>query len=468
MHLLLVHIAPGYEYFSERKKNKTRSAYYPPLGLLYISSAAEKQDHSVEIIDFHAEKQPFESLKRSLPSTDIVGVSVYTQSRKDSVLITDYIKEVDSTLPVLIGGPHCSLHPKQSLVDIPSANISVQGEAERAINEILRVIQGQGHLSNIAGVHYRDKGEIKPGRPQSIICDLDSLAFPSRILVNKYDYGKINNSYFFKPRFTSMISSRGCSFRCRFCTRNTLSFQTYRRRSIENFIQEIKLINESYGSVIIVDDNFMTDKQWVSTVMDRLINMEIELEIYIQGARVDTANRELLKKMKQAGIKHLYFGIESGNQDVLNYYRKKTTLDQIKKTIELSHELGFYTLGSFILGAPIETQKHIKQTIKFACSLPLDAAVFNILTYKYGSDLWDEAVEQGKIKKSDGYTIMADSEKGLGNFTLEELGNFYRSAIIQFNLRPRYLLRHLIRSIRSHDIATLKSGFNYFSNILSI
>jgi len=468
MRLLLVQIAPGYEYFSERKKIKTRSAYYPPLGLLYISSAAEQQGHSVEIIDFHAEKHPFDSLKRSLLSTDIVGVSVYTQSLNDSVRITDYIKELDSTLPILIGGPHCSLHPKQSLVEIPSANISVQGEAELAINEILQVVQGQGHLSNIAGVNFREEGEIKPGKPQSIICDLDSLAFPARTLVNKYDYGKINNSYFFKPRFTSMISSRGCPFRCRFCTRNTLSFQTYRRRSIENIIQEIKLINESYGSVIIVDDNFMADKHWVSTFMDRLINMEIELEIYIQGARVDTANRDLLKKMKQAGVKHLYFGIESGNQDVLDYYRKKTSLDQIRKTIELSHELGFYTLGSFIIGAPIETQKHIKQTIKFACSLPLDAAVFNILTYKYGSDLWDEAVEKGKIKKSDGYTIMADSEKGLGNLTLEELGNFYRNAIIHFNLRPRYLLQHLIRCIRTHDISLFKSGFNYFSNILSI
>jgi radical SAM superfamily enzyme YgiQ (UPF0313 family) len=468
MRLLLIHIAPGYEYFSEIKKNKTRSAYYPPLGLLYIGSAVEQQGHSVEIIDFHAEKQPFDSLKRSLLSTDVVGVSVYTQSCEDSVRITDYIKEMDSNLPVLIGGPHCSLHPKQSLVEIPSANISVQGDAEKAVNEILQVIQGKGHLSKVAGIHYRNNGQIKAGKPQSVICDLDSLPFPARPLVKKYNYGKINNAYFFKPPFTSMISSRGCPFRCRFCTRNTLSYKTYRRRSVENFIQEFKLINESYKSVIVVDDNFMADKKWVSTVMDQLIKMESELDIYVQGARIDTINRELLIKMKKAGVKHLYFGIESGNQDVLNYYRKKTTLDQIRKNIEVSHELGFYTLGSFIIGAPIETKKNIKQTIKFACSLPLDGAVFNIMTYKYGSDLYDEAVKEGKIKKTDGYTIMADSNKGLGNFTLEELGDFYRSAIIQFNLRPRYLVRHLIRILRTHDIAMLKNGFNYFSNIFSI
>ena len=196
-----------------------------------------------------------------------------------------------------------------------------------------------------------------------------------------------------------------------------------------------------------------------------LIETKIDAEIYIQGARVDTAKKETYEKMKKAGVKHLYYGLESGNQDVLNFYNKNATIEQIRKAIELSSKMDFFTVGTFILGAPIETKKHIEKTIKFACSLPLDAVIFTILTYKYGSPLWIEAVKEGKIKESDGYTVVSDSKKGLGNLTREELEDFYRKAILSFYLRPRYITRQIKKFLIEKDFDNMRSRLTKLTHL---
>jgi radical SAM superfamily enzyme YgiQ (UPF0313 family) len=467
MKILLIYIAPGYEFCSETKTIRTKSSYHPPLGLLYIGALLEEKGHDVEIIDFHSEKNPLDSLKKSILSAEVVGISVYTQAYEESAEVAKTVKDIDPTISIIIGGPHCSLQPKKSLLEVPSADISVEGEAEYVFLDILQALTGEKKLSDINGIYFKEKDQIKSGKPQLIINDLDSLPFPARHLVDKYDYGKIKNSYYFKPRFTSIITSRGCPFRCRFCTRNTLSYRTYRKRSIESVTEELVKINSDYNSVMIVDDNFLADKDRAHKIMDRLIEKETNIEIYIQGARVDTAERSLYEKMKKAGVKHLYFGIESGSQEVLDFYNKKTTIKQIRRAISLSREMGFVTLGTFILGAPIETEKHIEETIKFACSLPLDSAVFNIFTYKYGSDIWDAAVENGDIKETNKYVIMADSRKGLGNFSQEELAAFYRRAIARFYLRPGYIYQQTLKSLQRKSFNTMKIGLKHFTNMLS-
>jgi hypothetical protein len=113
----------------------------------------------------------------------------------------------------------------------------------------------------------------------------------------------------------------------------------------------------------------------------------------------------------------------------------------------------------------METKVHIEKTINFACSLPLDAVLFTILTYKYGSEIWDEAVKNGKIDDSDGYTVVADSRKGLGLFKREEFDVFYREAMKRFYLRPRYFNRQIIKILKESDFQTMKARINQLKHI---
>jgi len=478
MKFSLLQIPPGYEFNNDVNIPQKISSYHPPLGLLYLGRILEDEGHKVEVIDFLAEKYPLKTLINNLPSTDAVGITIfssaykeslkggkYTYAYKESSKVADFIKEIDSELPILIGGPHCTIQPKKSLIEIPSADISLEGDGEEVIKEIVKTLEGTKNPSDLPGVYYRENNKIKKGKPAKIIENLDIIPFPARHLVNKYDYGKTLKSYFFKPKFTSIITGRGCPYNCSFCTRNALGYRTFRKRSVENVVNEIQEINEKYDSVMIVDDTFLADEKRAEQIIDRLIDIGMDIEIYIQGARVDTAKRDTYNKMKKAGVKHLYYGLESGNQDVLNFYNKSATIEQIRKAINLSSEIGFFTVGTFILGAPIETKKHIEKTIQFACSLPLDAVIFTILTYKYGSPLWDEAVKEGKIQESDGYTVVADSKKGLGNLTREQLEDFYRKAIFSFYLRPRYITRQIKNFLIEKDFDTMRSRLTKLTHL---
>ena len=326
---------------------------------------------------------------------------------------------------------------------------------------VAQALEGKQKLAKVSGIHYREHDGIKSGKKPEIVGDLDSIPFPARHLVDKYDYGKVNNTYLFRPKLTSMVTSRGCPFQCRFCSRHALSYNTYRQRSAENVMKEIQEINDTYGSVYIVDDNFLADKRRAHTIMDSLIADGTDIDILIAGARVDSAEPSLYSKMKKANVKYVEFGIESRNQNVLDYYNKGVTLNQIRDAVKLSRKMDFITVGNFILGAPMETKKHIKQTMKFASSLPLDIALFYPLMYTYGSDLWNEAVQNNNINDDDDYSVITDSEKGLGYFTGEEVMEMCHKSVKKFYMRPKYFFSQIYRSVKRGDFSILKIGMNY-------
>jgi radical SAM superfamily enzyme YgiQ (UPF0313 family) len=458
MRILLISITPLHTRISTKRKTKKKLSTFPPLGILYIGSSLEQNGHKVDIIDFHSENNPISSIKQLLPIIDVVGIGVYTASISEVKKISRFIKKFNKDMPIIIGGPHCIFYPNKALIDIPNADISVDCEGEQVINKIIEEIQGKKEFSRLNGIHYRKNNIIKKGKKIHINCKLDKFDFPARHLVEKYVYGKVGKYFFYKPKFTTILTSRGCPFKCRFCTRHISSMKEYRLRTAKNVINEFIEINQRYNSVMIVDDNFLADKKRTHIIMDGLIDNNIELEIYIQGARVDSADRTLYKKLKKAGVKHLYFGLETGNQDVLNYYNKGITIDQIRKAINLSKEMNFLTLGNFIIGAPIETKKHIIKTVDFACSLPLDVAIFNPLSFQRGSDLWNEAVENGNIVE--GVETLADIRLGLGNFTSDELEEFCKDATKKFYLRPKYISSQIIKSIIEKDLNYIKVGLN--------
>lgn len=187
-----------------------------------------------------------------------------------------------------------------------------------------------------------------------------------------------------------------------------------------------------------------------------MIDNRVNLEIHIQGSRVDNFSHEILKKMKMAGVKSIFFGIESGVQEILDYYKKKITLDQIREAINAANKMGIFTIGSFIFGAPFETRNYIEKTIKFACSLPLDITLWRHLSYKYGSDLFNEAVENGHINLND-YSILADSELGLGILKKEEIEYYCDKAFREFYFRPNYIIKKIFKLIRQKEINYIKA-----------
>ncbi len=447
----------------------TTPSTMPPLGLLYIGAALEKEGHSIEVLDSYMENITQDKLKSEIVKSDAVGVTVFTSDLKASKEISKTIRDIDSDIPFIIGGPHCTFVKERALKDIPHADYSIVGEGERVVVDFAKFLQEKKNIKDIHGINYRNNGSIKTAKPLQIICNLDELPFPASHLVDKYDYGNFPFGFKLKKKVTSMMTSRGCPFHCRFCTRYNILFKEwgFRQRSAESILKEFEQMDKKYGSVNIVDDNFLANKKRANKIFDGLIEMDKNMEIVIHGARVDSANEELYKKMKKAGVKSIFFGIESGNQDVLDFYKKNITIPQIKKAVNLSKKMNFITVGNFILGAPIETKQHIENTINFACSLPLDIAGFGPLVYHMGSELWNEAVEQKKISK-DTNIVWADKEKGLGNFTIQELLNYTTIAFQRFYLRPSYLMGQVYKRMSMGDYRLLFYGLRFLFLIKKI
>jgi len=434
----------------------------PSLGLLYLGAVLEKDGHKVEILDYYMEDVSREQLERSLMSSDAVGMTIITDDYTPALNISRVIKEIDPDIPLIIGGPHCIFFQKKSLSDFPCADISIDGEGERVILDVVNYLQGKKKLADIHGVYYRNNGSIKSGKPSQVVDNLDEVPFPARHLVDKYEYGDFLFGYQLKKKVTAIITSRGCPFSCRFCARysNFIKEFNFRERSAENVVKEIQELDGKYRSVLIVDDSFLADNKRAHKIFDMLLEIGTNIEFLIRGARVDSADRELYIKMKKAGVTFISYGIESGTQDVLDFYNKNITLKQIQEAVNLSRKMGFFTIGNFILGAPIETKEYIENTINFACSLPLDMISITPLGYVMGSQLWKEAVENGKISKNT-LVITADSRRGLGNFTKDELIAYMNQTNKSFYLRPTYILSQIYRSMLRKDYSLLFNGLKF-------
>jgi len=441
------------------KKELSYEAYMPPLGLLYLASALEKKGHDIKVIDYVAESYSIEKLKNDVSKFDIIGITVASLVATSVRKVTDLIKQFFPDKTVIIGGPHCTIQGKETLNEI-KADITVIGDGEKVIIEIVDALENKKGLSKVHGIFYRENGTIENGLPHVEIDDLDSIDFPVRYLIKHYAYGKksiAGITFFARGKITTIMTSRGCPFNCRFCVSKSI-FKNCRLRSAENVVKEMEEISKDYDSVFAVDDNFLMDKKRAHKIMDLLIEKKLDLDIWVSGTRVTDADEELYKKMKKAGVKSMEFGIESGNQEVIDYYNKKITLEKVENAVKLSKKVGFLTVGNFIMGSPIETDKHINDSIAFAKKINLDFAFFNQFMYLKGSQIWDEAFKEGKLKENEMYASL-DSKRGLSNYTPEEIREKQHKAFLSFYLSPKYLISQILRSIFVyHNFRVIRAG----------
>jgi radical SAM superfamily enzyme YgiQ (UPF0313 family) len=189
--------------------------------------------------------------------------------------------------------------------------------------------------------------------------------------------------------------------------------------------------------VIFYDDNFLMRRERVIKIMDRIIENQMNLKFAIQG-RVDIADLELYKKLKQAGVVIMLYGIESANQDVLDYYNKKTTVENARKAITLADQVGIITFGNMIIGAPIEERKHFEINKQFLKEVPLDLLSIHILHYIYPLRIWTEAYEKGLIGRDE---IVVAADERLSHFSYEELRKMEDELVRSFYNNPQRVLR---------------------------
>ena len=433
-------------------------AYYPPLGLTYLVSALSR-DHSVSIIDMEVEGLGVDDVKELLikHSSAVVGVTSTTPTHHIAEELFKLVKNIDKNIITVSGGPHPTSLPKQTLKETKELDFIVCGEGEKTLPEIVNSLEGEKDFSKIEGIAWRRGGKIIVNSRRKLIENLDELEFPARNLLNNEKYLWSVPKKGIVP-ITTFMSSRGCPFQCVFCSQRVLFGEVMRYRSVENIIQELCEIKETYGinHIIWLDDTFGINKKRAYEVCDSIIKEDLGITWECM-TRVDVITKKLLEKMKASGLVRLSFGVESGNQHILDAAKKGITLDQIRRAYDIATELDLETRMSVILGLPFETRKTVKKTIDFMKSLKAYQAYVNIGTPFPATEYYEMAKNGygGLHLLSDDwseYRRWGNAVIEVNDLSRDDLIRLQKRALLDFYLRPKQILYNLKR-------AGLKAGF---------
>ena len=356
-----------------------------PLGLAYVAALLEKEGIEVQVQDFLVTKYSKEILeeKNADFAPEIIGITAVTMNYPiASKILKDY-KEIDGNIITVIGGPHVSFWAEEALREAPWIDIVVRGEGEYTMLEIAR---GKS-LKEIDGIAFREDRDIVLTKPRHWIEDLDELPFPARHLFPLSKYRALFSE-------CGLITSRGCPFNCIFCAGPKMVGRKGRFRSIKLVVDEIEeILNYGFKTITVADDLFTLNRRHLYAFCDEITSRKLKFQ-WSANSRVDTVTPELLNKMKEAGCYFICYGVESGNQKILDTVRKKITTEKIEEAVKLSNEAGIKNLASFIIGLPGETKETLAETVNFAKELNTYYG-FHLLAPFPGTEVRERAKEYG-------------------------------------------------------------------------
>ncbi len=433
----------------ERKSSVIKDyGCYPPLGLLYLESYLSNNiECNVKVIDCIAEDLSYTNIKDMIneQKPDFVGISSFTPLMVDVVATSAIIKEASPSSKIIVGGAHATIYPKETLA-LPNIDYVVIGDGEETLCELIQAVSAGFKLCKIKGLGYIDDGQniiINTNRPFNK--NLDTLPFPNR---RKISFDKYTCAIGTESIMTTATSSRGCPYRCTFCSGPE---KTHRMRSAENILAEMKEI-EAIGikEVLFFDDLFNINKERVEKICNLFIEEKLSLKWSFRG-RVQGFDDVLAKKLKLAGCERVQFGIESGNDEELKLIKKNITSDEIKMAVNICKNAGIVTTGSFMVGLPGDTRRKILERFKFAENIGLDYAQYAVLIpYPY-TEIYREGLKNGFFKKDVWQEFAENPSVNFiapildENLTKDELYEFVDKGFRSFYFNPWFVISSILK-----------------------
>ena len=435
------------------KLNSEADEIIPPIGLGYLATAVRKR-HKVTFLDCLKEKKEMPQVIDFIiaKKIDLVGLSFYTMNYPQIRRAAHTINKRVPTVKIVVGGPHPSALPKETLQEIPEIDFAFMGEAELGFSQLTDLLDskksfGQSDLQQIPSLVWRKNGNIVLNE-RKIVDDLDELGFPSWDLLKPDTYPPAPHGSFVKQfPAAPIIITRGCPYNCTFCAGHVVSGKKMRSRSLEHVMSEIRLLVKKFGvkEIHIEDDNFNFNRIFIEGFCKKLIEENLGITWACpNGVRLDRLDRELLLLMKKSGLYSVSVGVESGSDRIHKLVKKRLTTKIIREKVELINRIGLGTIGFVMLGFPTETRAEIEQTINFVCSLPLKRINFSFLQPFPGTEIYNTLIERGEIEKVNWSTCFlfkaTYAPKGL---TLKELERLRQKGLRKFYLRPKIVLSML-------------------------
>jgi len=425
----------------------------PALSMALIASDLRSHDLPVRILDLNVHADHQEELRRTLAeyAPGCVGITFVTPLYGIMRRIAAAVKEHDPGITIVTGGAHASAMPEDTL-NSTSADIAVIGEGDFTLSKIV----GGKDLSEIPGIAFKRAGAVHFTGPAPAIHDMDSLPLPAWDL---YDLSKYVSPGFMARKNPAgwLETSRGCPFECCYCNKSVFG-RRFRSKSPGRVIKDIRhMLASGFREIHIVDDMFTTDVPRVKNICRSILDEGLDFPwATVTGIRVDRGDQEMFDLMRRAGCYRVYFGIESGDQDILDNIGKKISLEQVKNAVSMARKSGLETCGFFMLGLPGETEETMRKTLRLACDLGLDWAKTSIMVPLPATRIFRELDEAGRIKLRDWdkYNLYLPPEEIYDHATLPwpTINAYFAEFYRRFYFRPSVIARKLASGIRNGTI----------------
>lgn len=425
----------------------------PPLGLLQIGAVLEKMGQDVRLIDVDIEGINREKLHSIINDfhPDLVGITSVTATFNQALEVAQEIKNLRD-ISIVLGGIHATVDPAGAIAH-PNIDFLIKGEGEITICELVKVLEaGSSHFEDIKSLWYKKDSMVYHNENRELIPDLDSIPYPAFHLL------KSLNPYLpadaIKAPVAPIITTRGCPFNCTFCCTKQIFGRKVRARSVKNVVNGIEILVKRYGvrEIDIMDDCFTYNKDRVLKFCTEIKRRNYKLAFcFSNGIRADQVDYEMLKALKDIGLRYVMFGVESGDSQILKNIKKGIKLDSIREAFRIAKSLKLETWACFIIGLPGDTDQTIRQSIDFAKELDPDFAKFLILKPFPGTEVFEELRNKGLIINFnyDYFGVYTKPIHHLPGMNGEKMSEWQRKATREFYLRPSKIFKHLLMMLKS-------------------
>ena len=432
---------------------------FPPLSLAWVAAIARQAGHEAIIIDARTLNLSMEETLSRLKSfkPDIMGFMMTTYMFRDTLEWIRYLKK-NLSIPVVVGGYNLRVYPKES-ISHPEIDYGVIEHALESVPQLLEALEGGRKIEDVVGIVYKKDGRLMMNPPRPV--DFEKFPYPARDLLPNELYAEFPTE---RKNFTVMVTSLGCPYRCLFCEAGGT---VYNPRSPKTVVDEMEECYRRYGvrEIDIFDYDFTADKKRVIEICREMRRRKLDI-LWACRSRVDI-DAEILREMRDAGCGRVYYGIESGSEEILAGVDKKITLNKVRETIRTTKVLGMKALGFFLIGAPGENKDTVRRTVRFAKELELDYVQFSKCLAKPLTPLWKDMVKEAGRDYWKGWILGEEEDKVLPRpwtgLTNEEIDRLAKWAYVSFHSRPEFLIRSALR-VRS--FGELKRKFLGFMDMV--
>lgn len=441
---------------------------YFPLGLGYLASALKESrfdcgiynvenaqadevtaHNHMSLLDQHYEfikalDQPehyvWQEVRKTMQTfkPDILGVSVLTPCYGSAAKVNKMARELFPNIKIVWGGPHPTVQASEVLRDEPEVDAVVMGEGELTMREVCEAFRaGVSDFTQIEGLAWRNAaGETKINPSRSYMPELDTLPFPDKSASLYID------AYFRDPEVAqlgNLFASRGCPFRCAYCSSHTIWSRRVRYRTPENVVEEIQALKREFGveRFSFLDDTFTMNRKWAGSICDHMIEKKTNVR-WGCYTRLDVLNEPLLKKMQSAGLAEMDVGIETGSQRIAEHLQKDIKLDRVEEMAAVMHKHRVNWNAFIMMGVPDERVEDIQATVDFVHKIKPLRCILSVFTPYPGDHLFEICKQRGLIPERPDwskYSHHSPENHFVKDITKEEFQKLVRHV---FNLIDRY------------------------------